>query len=147
MSLRPEFWRQYALADLTPAEWEAVCDGCGRCCLHKLEDGDTGELFYTEVACHLLDRVSCQCGNYPARRQAVPDCITLTLRDLADYRWLPPSCAYRLLAEGKALPAWHHLECGDREAVHAAGISVRGRCVSEAEVDDLEAHIVAWPAR
>lgn len=144
MSLRPEFWRRIPLAQMTAEEWEAVCDGCGRCCLHKLQDEDTGELFFTDVACHLLDAQACQCRDYAHRRKVVPDCIELTLRDLESFDWLPATCAYRLLAAGQTLPEWHHLECGDREAVHRAGISVRGRCVSEREVDDIEEHIVEW---
>lgn len=144
MSLRPEFWKHYSLAELSAEEWEAVCDGCGHCCLHKLEDVDTGELFYTDVACRLLDLETCQCQDYAHRKQRVPDCIKLTLQDLKDYAWLPPTCAYRLLAAGEALPPWHHLVCGDREAVHRAHASVRGRCVNERDVDDLETHIVNW---
>ncbi|AOV17487.1 hypothetical protein BJI67_10820 [Acidihalobacter aeolianus] len=144
MSLRVEFWRRIPLAQMTAEEWEAVCDGCGRCCLHKLQDEDTGELFFTDVACHLLDAQACQCRDYTHRRRVVPDCIELTLRDLQNFDWLPATCAYRLLAAGQTLPEWHHLECGDREAVHRAGISVRGRCVSEREVDDIEERIVEW---
>lgn len=144
MALRPGFWRDTSLAEMDQEEWEAVCDGCGRCCLHKLQDEDSGELFFTDVACHLLNLQSCQCKDYPRRRSEVPDCIQLTTKDIESFEWLPSTCGYRRLASGQDLPEWHHLVCGDHEAVHRAGVSVRGRCVSERYVDDLEEHIVEW---
>jgi uncharacterized cysteine cluster protein YcgN (CxxCxxCC family) len=133
--LRRRFWTRFALDQLTQPEWEALCDGCGRCCLEKLEDADTGALFYTRVSCRLLDPETCRCGNYAIRKQLVPDCVVLTRRDLPDAaRWLPSTCAYRLLHEGRPLYPWHPLISGDPDSVHAAGISVRGRVVPEYEV-------------
>ncbi len=139
------FWRRKSLAAMSLEEWESLCDGCGRCCLHKLEDADSGELFDTNVACRLLDHQSCRCRRYQERRQQVPDCIALTSDNVADFQWLPRTCAYRRLAEGKDLPAWHPLVSGDTESVHRAGVSVRGRVVCERRVRDLESHIVQWP--
>jgi uncharacterized cysteine cluster protein YcgN (CxxCxxCC family) len=131
---------------MSAAQWEALCDGCGRCCLHKLEDADTGDIHTTAVACRLLDHHSCRCGDYPNRQQQVPGCAVLTPEDVGSLRWLPPTCAYRLLDEGKPLPDWHPLVSGDAESVHRAGISVRGRVVAEEAVheDDLEDFIVDW---
>lgn len=139
------FWRHKALAAMSPEEWESLCDGCGRCCLHKLEDADSGELFHTNVACRLLDHRSCRCRRYDQRLELVPDCIRLTPDNVVHLRWLPSTCAYRRLAEGRDLPDWHPLVCGDPEAVHRAGVSVRGRVVCERRIRDLEAHIVQWP--
>ena len=135
------FWEK-PLAELSRAEWEALCDGCGKCCLHKLEDEETGEIFRTNVACKLLDRRSARCSDYRGRFAYVPDCIRLTLRTLGDHEWLPSTCAYRLRAAGESLPEWHYLICGDREAVHRAGMSVRGWTVSEVDAGELEHHIV-----
>ncbi len=143
--LRDAFWQKYDLTELTRSEWEALCDGCGKCCLLKLEDYDTAEVEYTNVACRLLDRDTCQCSKYAIRKQIVTDCIVVDAEALERISyWLPTTCAYRLLAEGQPLPEWHHLVCGDRQAVHAAGISLRGRMVSEETVDedDLEDHVV-----
>jgi uncharacterized cysteine cluster protein YcgN (CxxCxxCC family) len=136
-----EFWEK-PLGDLDRAEWEALCDGCGKCCLHKVEDEDTGRIYPTNVACRLLDRNTAQCSNYRNRRAFVPDCLRLTAAALDRITWLPGSCAYKLRAEGKPLPAWHYLISGDRQAVHAAGQSVRGWTVAEVEAGDLENHIV-----
>lgn len=122
-----------------------MCDGCGLCCLHKLEDAETGEVHYTNVACRLLDLGSCRCGRYADRHRLVPDCLRLDPGNVAALAWLPPSCAYRLVAEGRDLPWWHPLVSGDPETVHRAGVSVRGRAVSERRAGDLEDHIVAWP--
>lgn len=135
------FWEK-PLAALNRTEWEALCDGCGKCCLHKVEDEDTGNIYPTNVACRLLDRDSGKCSNYRGRRAFVPDCIQLTPRLARDLAWLPHSCAYRLRGEDKPLPAWHYLLSGDREAVHRAGESVRGWTVAEVEAGDLEQHIV-----
>lgn len=138
------FWERKTLADMSKEEWESLCDRCGNCCLHKLEDEDTGRITPTRVACRLLDLRSCRCGDYANRSQHVPDCIKLTPRDVLRYRWLPATCAYRLLAEGKPLPPWHPLLSDDAESVHRAGISVRGKAISETDVhpDDLENYVV-----
>ena len=127
-------------------EWEALCDGCGRCCLHKLEDVDTGLLFYTNVACRLLDEVECRCSDYAARRTLVKDCLLLSPNDTAAFDWLPQTCAYRRLSNGMDLEWWHPLVSGDPDTVHQAGISVRGRTVNETDVpvDRLEEHIISW---
>lgn len=143
--LRPRFWEVVPLDEMTSAEWEALCDGCGRCCALKLEDADTGEVHYTDVACRLFDPETCRCGNYAHRKHLVPGCVELTPRRLprvAD--WLPRSCAYRLLHEGRTLEAWHPLVSGDPDSVHRAGMSLRGRVVPEYEVfeDELEDHII-----
>ena len=139
------FWKTKRLEEMSPDEWESLCDGCARCCLAKLEDEDTGEIAYTNVACRLLDMGSCQCTRYPERSRYVPDCITLTPDNVDRLPWMPSTCAYRLVAEGKDLPAWHPLVSGDPQSVHWAGISVRGRVVPEREAQDLEDYIVAWP--
>ncbi len=139
--MRERFW-ELPLAALTRAEWEALCDGCGKCCLHKLEDADTGEIMATNVACRLLDRHSCRCSNYRSRRLFVPDCVRLSANNVERLSWLPSTCAYRLRADGEALPGWHPLLTGDPESVHRAGASVRGWTVSEDEAGDLEHHLV-----
>lgn len=136
------FWETKRLDRMTRAEWEALCDGCGKCCLHKLQDEESGEVQPTNVACKLLDRESARCTDYRHRRIKVPDCLRLTARNMEDFPWLPRTCAYRLLARGEPLPAWHYLVCGDREAVHKAGESVRGWTISELDAGDLEHHCV-----
>jgi len=143
------FWRVKRLEDMEPAEWESLCDGCGRCCLNKLEDFDTGAIAWTDVACRLLDTGSCRCSNYHGRQDEVPDCISLDAAAVRSLSWLPPSCAYRLVAEGRDLYWWHPLVSGDPETVHQARISVRNRTVSENDwpADTLEARIVRWPGR
>jgi uncharacterized cysteine cluster protein YcgN (CxxCxxCC family) len=135
------FWEK-PLAELNREEWEKLCDGCGKCCLHKLEDAETGEIHATEVACKLLDTHSARCTNYRGRRAFVPDCIRLTANNVARMTWLPKTCAYRLRAEGKPLFDWHPLISGDPESVHRAGVSVRGWTISEGEAGDLEFHLV-----
>jgi uncharacterized cysteine cluster protein YcgN (CxxCxxCC family) len=143
------FWTR-PLSELTSAQWEKLCDGCGRCCLVKLEDEDTGAIHHTSVSCKLLEADSGRCGDYRARRKIVPDCVRLTLAKLAKIRWLPPSCAYRLRFEGKQLPPWHPLVSGDPDSVHRAGISVRGRVEGnedDVELDDLPDFIRLWPKR
>ena len=129
---------------MSKAEWEQLCDGCGRCCLNKLEDADTGRIHYTDVVCRLLDEESCRCVSYEDRKRFVPECQILTPQNLGRYSWLPSTCAYRLILEGKDLMWWHYLVSGDLETVHDAGISVRGRVVSERDADDLENHVVDW---
>lgn len=135
------FWEDVPLEKLDRGQWEALCDGCGKCCLHKLEDEETGELFATNVACKLLDRPSARCSDYRNRHAYVPDCIRLTPAKLLELDWLPVSCAYRLRAEDKPLPVWHHLISGDRDSVHRAGMSVRGWTISENDAGDLEYHL------
>ena len=141
------FWRSKSLTEMSEAEWESLCDGCAKCCLVKLEDEDTGRIDYTDVACFLLDRGTCRCADYAHRQQRVPDCVVLTPDTVAELAWMPSTCAYRLLAEGRDLPWWHPLVSGDPETVHQAGISVRYRVLSETEVDEdaLEDRIVDWP--
>jgi uncharacterized cysteine cluster protein YcgN (CxxCxxCC family) len=138
------FWEQ-PIEALTRDQWEALCDGCGKCCLHKVEDEDTGRIYPTNVACKLLDLSSCRCADYRHRRMHVPDCIRLTRRSIDNYPWLPSTCAYVLRANGQPLPDWHYLVCGDQEAVHRAGISVKGRAISELHAGPLENHIVEQP--
>ncbi|ETD81901.1 YcgN family cysteine cluster protein [Rhodobacter capsulatus] len=143
-NLRPLFWT-LPLTRLTPAEWEALCDGCGKCCLNKLEYEDTGELEFTRVACRLLDGESCRCRNYEIRHQFVPECVRLTPKSLKkSVYWMPATCAYRLRYEGRPLEPWHYLISGDPETVHDAGQSVRGWTVSEAEVpeEDWQDYII-----
>ena len=135
------FWER-PIAELDRGQWEALCDGCGKCCLHKLEDEDTGELHATNVACRLLDRRTGLCSDYRNRRAYVPECVRLTARNVHDIEWLPSTCAYRLRAAGEPLPSWHYLISGDRESVHHAKQSVSGWTVSEADVGDLENHLV-----
>jgi hypothetical protein len=138
------FWHQ-PIESLTREQWEALCDGCGKCCLHKVEDEDTGRIYPTNVACKLLDLDNCRCADYRHRRLHVPDCIRLTPRSIDNYPWLPATCAYVLRASGKPLAEWHYLICGDREAVHRAGISVKARAISELHAGPLENHIVEQP--
>lgn len=143
--LRDRFWERVPLNNLSPREWEALCDGCGKCCLNKLEDADTGEVVFTRVACRLLDGESCRCGNYEIRKTLVPDCVVLTPVTLPKVSyWLPSTCAYRLLHEGQPLRDWHPLISGTPDSVHDEGISVRGWTVPEFEVDedDWEDHII-----
>jgi len=141
--LRNRFW-DLPLAELTRPEWEALCDGCGRCCLHKIEDADTGEIEDTNVACKLLDTNTACCSDYRNRKAFVPDCLRLTLSIVGDVPWLPQTCAYRLRAADKPLRDWHYLISGDRDDVHRAGVSVAGRVVSEIDAGPLEHHIVDW---
>ncbi len=143
--MRERFWETVPLRDMTPEEWEAVCDGCGKCCLNKLEDENTGEVAFTRVACRLFDDATCRCTNYANRKRLVPECVVLTLKSLPEIStWMPRSCAYRRLNEGRGLAPWHPLVSGDPDTVHHAGISVQGRTVNEATVplDDWEDHII-----
>ena len=141
------FWKTKSLADMTRGEWESLCDGCGRCCLNKLEDEDTGKFLYTRAACKLLDLKTCRCTDYPNRAARVPDCVTLTPENIGELGWLPATCAYRLLDEGKPLPWWHPLVSGRQETVAEAGIAVSGTAYSEEglSVDDLVDHLWRLP--
>jgi uncharacterized cysteine cluster protein YcgN (CxxCxxCC family) len=141
------FWDEKSLAEMSPAEWEALCDGCGRCCLVKLEDEDSGQIITSDVRCRLLDGDSCQCTDYPNRQKKVPDCIKLTPQNVTTIKWIPTTCAYRRLAEGRGLAWWHPLISGDPETVAAAGVSVRGRTFNELDIKDgeWEEHAVDWP--
>jgi len=140
----PPYWKTTALTDLTPAQWEGLCDGCGKCCLQKLLDEDSGEVFYTNVACRLLDPEVIRCTDYARRSSVVVECVTLTPEALSDPTWLPATCAYRLIAESRDLPDWHPLVSGSPETVVTSGNSVRGRTVPEAEADAWEYHLVDW---
>ena len=139
------FWKRKALHEMTGPEWESLCDGCGKCCLNKLEHEVTGEILYTDVACRLLDLETCRCVSYEDRQRFVPDCRRLTPQNAGKIPWLPTTCAYRLLAEGEDLKWWHPLVSGTTNTVLEAGISVFGRVVSERDTDDLEDHVVSWP--
>ncbi len=147
MPADPPFWTTTPLDRMTTEQWESLCDGCGRCCLHKLRDEETDEIAFTDVSCRLLDTASCRCRRYETRRDWVPDCVSLTPQTLPDIDWLPPTCAYRRVAEGRGLAWWHPLVSGDTETVHAAGISVRGRARDERRAGQLEHHIVVWPGQ
>ena len=133
----PPFW-EAPLASLDAGQWEALCDGCGKCCLHKLEDEDTSEIHFTDVTCRLFEAHSCRCGDYPGRKAKVPDCVALSPQNVGSLGWLPATCAYRLRFDNKPLPDWHYLISGDPETVHSQGHSVRGWTVSEAELPEDE---------
>jgi uncharacterized cysteine cluster protein YcgN (CxxCxxCC family) len=141
------FWETKTLEEMSVPEWEALCDGCGRCCLMKLEDEDTGDIYTSDVRCQLLDGESCRCSDYPNRQQKVKDCIKLTVENVKTISWIPKTCAYRRLAEGRELAWWHPLISGDPETVVAAGVAIRGRTVPEDSVKDgeWEDHIADWP--
>jgi uncharacterized protein len=147
---RVPFWKRKSLTQMTDSEWESLCDGCGKCCLNKLEEEETDRTFYTDVGCRLLDGETCRCRDYENRQQQVSDCVRLTPRNLKTITWLPPSCGYVLVSQGRDLYWWHPLISGDPETVHSAGVSVRGR-VGASEVDvpdeDLEDYIVNWPLK
>ncbi|WP_394176156.1 YcgN family cysteine cluster protein [Thalassotalea litorea] len=170
-TLAPEFWTQKTLAEMDRNEWEAICDGCGKCCLHKIIEDDSDdehieehepveslsptdyirdgeELLYTNVVCHLLNDKTCSCSKYSERTRLVPDCVQLTQDNLQDIFFMPPSCSYRRLHEGRGLPSWHPLlNKGKKSAMHKAGMSVRGKVLKDSEVDihDYEDHLVTWP--
>ncbi|HNP37601.1 MAG TPA: YcgN family cysteine cluster protein [Woeseiaceae bacterium] len=131
-----QFWKRKSLGEMNQVEWESLCDGCGLCCMHKVEDEDTGDLFYTNLACRLLDTSTCRCTDYKNRSKLVADCLRLTPNTTDAFEWLPATCAYRLLAFGEELRDWHPLISGDPESVHEAGISVRGKVVSENDTDE-----------
>jgi len=141
-----DWWNTLALGQLTAGQWEALCDGCARFCLHKLQDEEDGRIYYTSVRCRYLLEASCRCSDYPNRTRFMPNCIQLSPGAMADLDWLPPTCAYRLRGEGKPLPVWHPLVSGDQESVHRAGISIRGRSISDEYVhpDGYDEYIVSW---
>ena len=146
--LAPEFWTRKRMDQMSEAEWEALCDGCGKCCLNKLEDADTGQVALTRIACRLLDDDSCRCAQYPIRHQFVPECIVLKPSNIEDHLyWMPQTCAYRLIHEGRPLEPWHPLVSGSPQSVHDAGMSMQGKTVPEFEVDeeDWEDHIIEEP--
>lgn len=146
--LRPRYWEDTPLSRMTRREWEALCDGCGKCCLNKLEDDETGDVALTRVACRLFDDSTCRCSSYETRHKFVPECITLTPKNLDSHLyWMPETCAYKLLHEGRPLYPWHPLISGDPQTVHDAGISVQNRTLPEATVDedDWEHHIIEEP--
>jgi uncharacterized protein len=130
------FWKCKSLNEMTPTEWESLCDGCAQCCIIKFEDEDTGRIYHTNVVCELLDIYHCTCTRYPERSVLVPTCLTLTADLVKELKWMPETCAYRLLAEGKDLPDWHPLVSGDANSVHAAGASVRAKVISAKDVDE-----------
>jgi len=134
--MNDQFWKRKRLSDMSPTEWESLCDGCALCCMHKLEDEESGEIFYTEIACRLLDVETCRCTDYKARAKRVADCLVLSVDRPEAFRWLPASCAYRRLSEGQELPDWHPLISGRADSVHEAGISMRGRAVPEQDAED-----------
>lgn len=138
------FWKQKKLAEMSRQEWESLCDGCARCCLYRLEDEDTREIHFTNVHCRLLDTRTGRCTDYANRSERVPDCVTITLKELQDPYWLPASCAYRLLAEGKDLPEWHPLVSGTPDSVVSTGQRVCDRTLCEDDADDLQNHLVEW---
>lgn len=145
MSERP-FWESKKLQEMTRPEWESLCDGCGKCCLIKLEDEETNLIHYTRVVCQYLDQQKCRCTVYEKRRKLVPTCVKLQPEELDGLYWMPSTCAYRLLQEGKPLPVWHPLIAGNRKAMIESGNTVTGRVVSEEYVHDeeLQEHIVHW---
>lgn len=135
------FWKTKTLEEMSAAEWESLCDGCGKCCLSKLEDEDTGEIYFTSVGCRLFNAGTCRCNDYTNRLSIVSDCVRLTPGNVRSIAWLPSTCAYRLVEEGRDLYSWHHLISGDRNTVHAVGVSVRGRVTaSETDIEDTEGY-------
>ncbi len=138
------FWEQKSLSQMTYREWESLCDGCALCCLIKLEDADTNKISYTDIACKLLDSGTCRCTDYKNRQHTVPDCVTLSTKNVKSLNWMPATCAYRLIAEEKKLAWWHPLVSGDPNTVHQAGISVRGRVIPEKRGDDPQDRIINW---
>ncbi len=139
-----KFWKEKPLGALSREEWESLCDGCAKCCLHRLEDEDTGEVYTTNIVCRYLDQGDCRCTDYPNRSTNVPDCVSVTPELLINPYWLPSTCTYRILAEGGDLPEWHPLVSGTLDTVFSSGNSIRGRVVCETDADDPEHHLVQW---
>jgi len=141
------YWKTKNMAEMSPQEWENLCDGCGKCCCIRLEDEDTADIYITDVVCKLFDPNTCQCTDYPNRSKKVPDCVTLTPDNVDKLHWMPRTCAYRLVAEGKDLPEHHHLVSGSRDTIHEVGMSVQDAVVSEIMIDEEELHhrLVVWP--
>lgn len=141
------FWEAKTLTDMSAAEWESLCDGCGKCCLIRLEDDETGQVHTTDVHCKLFDNKTCLCSDYPRRKEKVPDCVILKPSTVSALKWMPRSCAYRLLSEGRPLPDWHHLLTGDRHTIHDRGMSVQDATISEVGLsdDELLGRITVWP--
>lgn len=143
---KDNFWQSKSLEQMSSEEWEQLCDGCGKCCLHKLEDEDSQEIAYTRVICRYFDESSCRCQVYSTRKSLVPTCVILKPTNLKDLPWMPSTCAYRLLYEGKELPTWHPLISGNREAIEESGNAVSGKVISEEFVheDGYDEHLVKW---
>ena len=138
------FWETKKLAEMTAEEWESLCDNCGKCCLHKLEDEDTGKIAFTSVACRLINLNTCRCTRYNERTKLVVECLDIRKLDVENFNWLPATCAYRLLNEGKKLPAWHPLLTGSPASVKRAGVSISSYAIKESMAMDLEDHIIEW---
>lgn len=137
-------WLDKPLDQLDAAQWESLCDGCGKCCMSKLQDADSGKVYYTNIACELFDADTCRCRDYTHRSEKVAACVSLSLQRLDEFEWLPQSCAYRLRLNSQPLPEWHPLKSGDADSVHAAGVSVRGKSVDFKQAGPIEHHIVDW---
>tara|TARA_B110000438_G_scaffold174619_1_gene166854 strand:+ start:505 stop:963 length:459 start_codon:yes stop_codon:yes gene_type:complete len=144
MAGKKHFWETKSLKQMTKYEWESLCDGCGKCCLHKLEDVDTGEVSISNVACSFLDEETCNCKDYSNREKNVPDCISLDLKNIKKLQWLPETCAYRLIDEGKSLYNWHHLISGSKSTIHEYGMSVRDYSINESKLNNAEEYILEW---
>jgi len=139
-----KFWEIKSLTEMSSEEWESLCDNCGKCCLIKLEDEDSGEIVFTSAVCDLIDLDSCRCSRYSERCSLVPECIDLKQHDFAEYNWLPSTCAYRLLTDGNPLPDWHPLITGTPESVKDAGVSISSYAIKESQVEDFEDHVIGW---
>ena len=144
MAGKKHFWETKSLKQMTKYEWESLCDGCGKCCLHKLEDIDTGEVSISNVSCSFLDEETCNCKDYSNREKNVPDCISLDLKNIKKLQWLPETCAYRLIDEGKSLYNWHHLISGSKSTIHEYGMSVRDYSINESKLNNAEDYILEW---
>lgn len=144
MAGKKHFWETKSLKQMTKYEWESLCDGCGKCCLHKLEDIDTGEVSISNVSCSFLDEETCNCKDYSNREKNVPDCISLDLKNIKKLQWLPETCAYRLIDEGKSLYNWHHLISGSKSTIHEYGMSVRDYSINESKLNNAEEYILEW---